>query len=96
LSNSWLSGFTDASGRFTCSMLDKPINGTSIRLSYTLTQKGNYNQIQHLANILKGKTHLIDSHSGYNMTVNTTKLAVITKYFGLYPLKTKKNIVYFN
>jgi len=96
LSNSWLSGFTDASGCFTCSTLDKPIKGTSVKLSYILTQKGNYEQIQFLANILRGHTHLMDNDSGYNMTVNTTKLALTVKYLDLYPLKTKKHIVYFN
>ena len=96
LYNSWLSGFTDASGCFTCSILDEPTKGTSVKLSYILTQKGNYDQIQHLANILKGKTHLMDNQNGYNITVNTTKLALIIKYFCLYPLKTKKHIAYFN
>lgn len=96
LSNSWLSGFTDASGCFTCSIHDKPLKGTSVKLSYNLTLKGNYEDIQYLANILRGKTHFIDSHFFYNITVNTTKLGLTIKYFNLYPLKTKKRIVYFN
>lgn len=98
LSNSWLSGLTDASGCFTCSILDKPIKDTLVKLSFILTPKGNYDQIQYLANILRGKTHLMGNNSpgGYNITVNTTKLALTIKYFNLYPLKTKKHIVYLN
>ena len=46
--------------------------------------------------MLNGKTHYIKSYAGYNMTVNTTKLSLVIKYFYTDPLKTKKSIVYFN
>jgi hypothetical protein len=45
---------------------------------------------------LNGKTHFIKSYDGYNMTVNTTKLSLVIRYFNTHPLKTKKSIVYFN
>nr|YP_010218791.1 LAGLIDADG endonuclease [Morchella brunnea]UBU98598.1 LAGLIDADG endonuclease [Morchella brunnea] len=96
LSNSWLCGFTDAEGCFTCSIIDKPTNGGLVRLRYILSQKGNYDQMKYLADMLNGKTHYLKSYSGYNMTVNTTKLGLVIKYFDLYPFKTKKHIVYFN
>lgn len=46
--------------------------------------------------MLNGKTHYLNSYDGYNLTVNTTKLSKVVDYFSLYPLKTKKNIVYYN
>jgi hypothetical protein len=96
LSDSWLCGFTDAEGCFTCSIMDKPLDGGLVRLSYILSQKGNFEEMQYLGDLLKGKTHYIKSYEGYNMTVNTTKLSLVIKYFDTHPLKTKKSIVYFN
>lgn len=52
--------------------------------------------MQYLGDLLNGKTHYLKSYDGYNMTVNTTKLSLIIKYFDTHPLKTKKRIVYFN
>jgi hypothetical protein len=52
--------------------------------------------MDHLAEVLGGKKHLLKSYAGYNVTVNTTKLSPIVQYFNLYPLKTKKYITYFN
>jgi hypothetical protein len=52
--------------------------------------------MDHLANVLGGKNHFLKSYDGYNVTVNTTNLFSILKYFNLYPLKTKKYITYFN
>jgi len=96
LSNSWLSGFTDAEGCFTCSIIDQPTKAGLVRLRYILSQKGNLEQINYLADMLNGKAHYLKSYLGYNMTVNTTKLNLVIKYFNKYPLKTKKHIVYFN
>jgi hypothetical protein len=42
LSNTWLCGFTDAEGCFTCSIIDRPKNGGLVRLRYILSQKGNF------------------------------------------------------
>lgn len=96
LENSWLSGFTDAIGCFTCSIIDKPNHGSLVRLKYTFTQKGNFETMNHLAEILGGKTHFIESYNGYCTAVNTTKLPKAIRYFNKYPLKTKKSIIYFN
>jgi hypothetical protein len=96
LSDYWLCGFTDAEGCFTCSIIDRSKDGALVRLRYILSQKGNFEQMQYLGDLLNGKTHYLKSYDGYNMTVNTTKLSLIIKYFDTHPLKTKKCIVYFN
>lgn len=97
LDDAWLSGFTDAEGCFTCSVYDnKSKTAKLVRLRYILSQKGNSDSMDHLANVLGGKNHFLKSYDGYNVTVNTTNLFSILKYFNLYPLKTKKYITYFN
>lgn len=97
LNDAWLSGFTDAEGCFTCSIYDnKSKSAKLVRLRYILSQKGKSESMDHLANVLGGKKHYLKSYDGYNVTVNTTKLFSIIKYFNLYPLKTKKYITYFN
>jgi len=100
LSDSWLSGFTDAVGSFNCTVKDKLVatncinkNG-SVKLSYTLSKSGNYDQMKYLADLLNGKIHL--NNDIYEVTVNTTKLSILIKYLNLYSLKTNKYIVYFN
>lgn len=94
LSNYWLSGFTDAVGSFTCTIKDKPDKSGLVKLSFTLYQEGNFNQMKYLAEILKGKTHY--NNGIYETTVNTTKLSKIINYLNIHPLKTNKSIVYFN
>lgn len=94
LSNYWLSGFTDAVGSFTCTIKDKPDKSGLVKLSFTLYQKGNIDQMKYLAEILKGKTHY--NNGVYETTVNTTKLSKIINYLNIHPLKTNKSIVYFN
>ncbi len=99
LKDAWLSGFTDAEGCFTCSVDDNKSNTAKlVRLRYILCTlpKENYENMDHLANILGGKKHLIKNYGGYNVTVNTTKLLSVVQYFNIYPLKTKKFILYFN
>jgi hypothetical protein len=97
LNDSWLSGFTDAEGCFTCSISEnKSKTANLVRLRYILSQKGNPEDMEYLASILGGKNHFIKSYNGYNVTVNTPKLLPIIKYFNIYSLKTKKYITYFN
>ena len=67
-----------------------------LRLRYILSKKGNFEQMQYLGHLYNGKTHYLKSYDGYNITVNTTKLFLVIKYFNHNPLKTKKAIVYFN
>lgn len=94
LSNYWLSGFTDAVGSFTCAIKDKPNKSGLVKLSFTLRQEGNFDQMEYWAEILKGKTHY--NNGIYETTVNTTKLYKIINYLNIHPLKTSKSIVYFN
>ena len=94
LSNCWLSGFTDAVGSFTCTIKDKPDKSGLVKLSFTLHQEGNFDQMEYLAEILQGKTHY--NNGIYETVVNTTKLSKIINYLNIHPLKTKKSIVYFN
>ncbi len=96
LTNFWLCGFTHAESCFTCSVIDKSVNGGLVRLIYILSPKGNYDEMLYLAKMLNGKTHSLNSYDGYNVTVNTTRLYLVIKYFDSHPLKTKKSIVYFN
>lgn len=97
LNDSWLAGFTDAEGCFTCSISEnKSKTANLVRLRYILSQKGNSENMDYLANIVGGKKHYIKSYDGYNITVSTTKLLPIIKYFNIYSLKTKKYITYFN
>jgi len=77
-------------------VIDKPVNGGLVRLIYILSPKGNYDEMLYLAKMLNGKTHSLNSYDGYNVTVNTTRLYLVIKYFDSHPLKTKKSIVYFN
>jgi hypothetical protein len=81
-------------GSFTCTIKDIPDKSGLVKLSYTLSQKDNYDQMKYLAEILKGKTHYKDGI--YETTVNTTKLSKIINYLNNHPLKTNKSIVYFN
>lgn len=94
LSNYWLSGFTDAVGSFTCIIKDKPDKSGLVKLSYILSQDGNYNQMKYLAEILKGKIHY--NNGIYETTVNTTKLSKVINYLNIHSLKTNKSIVYLN
>jgi hypothetical protein len=96
LSNTWLSGFTDAVGSFHCSDIDFSIDAKLVKLSYILSQKGNFEQMKFLAELLKGKTHYLENSGVYNTTVNKTKLSLVINYLNKYPLKTKKSIVFFN
>jgi hypothetical protein len=93
LSDYWLSGFTDAVGSFIC-IKDKPGKSSLVKLSYTLSQYGNYNEMKYLSEILKGKIHY--NNDIYEITVNTTKLFKIINYLKIHTLKTNKSIVYFN
>ena len=95
LSNYWLSGFTDAVGSFTCIIKDKPDKSSLVKLSYTLSQDGNYNQMKYLAEILKGKIHY-NNDGFYETIINTTKMSKIINYLKIHSLKTNKSIVYFN
>lgn len=97
LSNSWLSGFSDAVGTFSCLIKDESDYSGLVKLSFTLTYPGgeeNSTDMTYLAELLKGKTHF--NNGKYETTVNTNKLHKIVHYFSINPLKTNKLIPYLN
>lgn len=94
LNNSWLSGFTDAEGRFTSSVLKSQKGKYTVTVRYVIFQKNDKEFNIHLANLLNGYITHIKSYNGYNTTVNFKKLGIILNYLNNYPLKTKKLISY--
>lgn len=92
LTNSWLSGFTDAEGCFTVSFLSKPSN--AFRLRYIVSQKGieNLPVLSHL--ILLFKAGRIEGHSAksnYSYILSgKNNCYKLYDYFKNFPLKTKK------
>ena len=103
LKDNWLSGFTDADadtdaeGCFTCSVSEnKSKTNNLVRLRYILPPQSNSEDMDYLSVLIGGKKHYLKSYDGYNITVNTTKLLPIIRYFSVYKLKTKKYITYFN
>jgi hypothetical protein len=91
LSNSWLTGFTDAEGCFTVSFLS---NSNDFRLRFLVSQKGDINVPILSYLILLFKTGFIEAHSkksNYSYVINGEKACYnIIDYFDHYPLKTKK------
>jgi peptide deformylase len=99
LNNSWLSGFTDAEGCFTCSAyLSKLTNKHIVTVRYVVSlASGHENDIEfskYLAVLIKGYVTHVKRYNGYNTVVKHSKLNTILKYFNIFPLKTKKHISY--
>jgi Proton-conducting membrane transporter/LAGLIDADG endonuclease/NADH-Ubiquinone oxidoreductase (complex I), chain 5 N-terminus len=96
LDNGWLSGFTDAEGCFTVSIIKRSETYNQVQVRYILAQKGELELMNKIADMLGGRTSFLKDYNGYNMTVNLTKLDKVIGYFNKYSLKTKKYIHYFN
>ena len=95
LNNSWLSGFTDAEGCFTSSVLKSSKTGNIIvTVRYILSHKNDLEFSNYVADLLNGYTTYLKSYDGYNVTVNFSRLSKIITYIEQYPLKTKKLISY--
>lgn len=94
LNNAWLSGFTDAEGCFTSSVLTSKEGRTTVIVRYVVSQKDDKEFSQDLANLINGYVTHIKSYNGYNTVVNFSKLNIILNYLNTYPLKTKKLISY--
>ena len=97
LDNAWISGFTDAEGRFTSSIIKRSGNYNRSQIRYILSQKGELDLMLKISNLLDGKVFFLKSYFGYNIiTVNLLNLHKIITYLNVYRLKTKKYISYLN
>jgi hypothetical protein len=95
LDDTWLLGFTDAEGCFTCSVLTSKITGKDIvTVRYIISQKNDIEFSLNLAKVLGGYITHIKSYNGYNTVVNHGKLNKIINYLKNKSLKTKKSISY--
>lgn len=93
LNNSWLAGFTDGDGFFTCSITDKGFN-----LNFNIAQKGEINQIilQQLYLLFKaGKVSKHSVKNVYEYQINGIKnCSNVFSYFDKYKLLSKKSLSY--
>lgn len=96
LNDGWLSGFTDAEGCFTLSVIKRSERYNQVQVRYILSQKGELELMKKIGDLLGGKVSFLKDYNGYNMTVNLRKLHKVINYFNRYDLKTKKSIQYFN
>ena len=96
LDNAWLSGFTDAKGCFTSSVLTSKTTGkTIVSVRYVIYQKKNDMVFsKNLAELLNGYGTNIKSYNGFTTVVNHGKLNKILHYIKSNPLKTKKHLSY--
>ena len=94
LSNSWLAGFTDAEGCFTCSIGDKK----GFSYNYSIAQKGESNifVLEQLCSLFKGgvvSKHFIKDVYEYRIA-GVKSCPNIFPYFDEYTLLTKKSLSY--
>ena len=91
LDNSWLAGFTDAEGCFSCSFLS---NSNAFRIRYQIAQKGEINLpvLHHLVKIFKvGKVcpHFVRDVNEF-IVIGLKQCESVFNYFDNYPLYSKK------
>lgn len=92
--DSWLCGFTDAEGCFTCSLLG---NSTAYRFRFLLAQKAEINKevLNHIANLIKGTVRSHSVKDVYEITVNGIRnMDKVIDYFSNQKLYSKKAISY--
>ena len=94
LNNSWLAGFTDGEGCFTCSIGDKK----GFSLNYNIAQKGEKNIVilEHICLIFKGgkvSNHFFKNVYEYRIA-GVKACSNIFSYFDKYTLLTKKSLSY--
>uniref|UniRef100_UPI003001A85C LAGLIDADG endonuclease n=1 Tax=Dichomitus squalens TaxID=114155 RepID=UPI003001A85C len=88
--DSWLSGFTDAEGCFTCSLLG---NSTAYRFRFLLAQLGNTNLsvLTHITTIIGGVVRPHSQPEVNELVVNgVSNMYQVFKYFDRHLLKSKK------
>jgi len=92
--DSWLSGFTDAEGCFTCSLLG---NSTAYRYRFLLSQLGKINSsvLFHITTLIGGIVRPHSKPDVSELTVNgVLNMERVFKYFDTHPLHSKKAISY--
>lgn len=94
LNNSWLAGFTDGEGCFTCSISDKK----GFSFNYNIAQKGEKNIIilEHICLMFKGgkvSNHFVKNVYQYRIS-GIKACPNIFPYFDKYTLLTKKSLSY--
>ena len=94
LENSWLAGFTDGEGCFTCSINEKK----GFSYNFSIAQKGQKNLLvlNHLITLFKGgivSNHFVKDVYEYRIAGIKTCLNVFP-YFDKYSLLTKKSLCY--
>jgi len=94
LDNGWLSGFTDAEGCFTSSVLTSKQGKNTVTVRYVISQKDDIEFSKDVAILINGYITHVKSYNGYNTVVNFSKLGTILNYLKHNPLKTKKLISY--
>jgi len=96
LTDSWLSGFTDAEGCFTVTIKARKAmlsSGFQVFLRYILDQKNGIEIFQCLKDKLKGGNVNLRKNTNNIYRYNTSSLVscdIIKNYFSIFPLKTKK------
>lgn len=95
LSDSWLSGFTDAEGCFTFALENrKDADKLRVRLRFLLDQKNEENSLKLIKSLFSGGFVSLRSPVSKNVfryTINTFKdIDKVITYFTTFPLKTKK------
>lgn len=90
----WLSGFTDAEGCFTVSVVDQALHNPEhqVCIRFILAQKNAENELRGLAVLLNGRVSFLKSVASHNLSVHLTYLKVVLHYFCVFPLKTIKRI----
>lgn len=86
----WLSGFTDAEGCFSCSILG---NSKAYRFRYLLAQKGEINLVvlTHITTLIGGVVRSHSQKGNYELVVNGVRnMKEVFNYFDTYSLHSKK------
>uniref|UniRef100_Q33761 ORF342 n=1 Tax=Allomyces macrogynus TaxID=28583 RepID=Q33761_ALLMA len=99
LRDAWVSGFTDAEGCFTVSILARKASATGFRVvvKFLLDQKNAFSVLMHIRDLFGfGSVALRKTTNGvYRYTANSfLSTTPIINYFTAFPLKTKKAISY--
>jgi hypothetical protein len=95
LNDAWLSGFTDAEGCFTVSVIERPLTRKKpyqVQARFILAQKNGEKELISLCKLVGGRLSFQKSYSGHNLSVQISHLKVTLRYFRQFPLKTIKRI----